>query len=117
MNENSGSSGAAENNKLIPKRVDSVDDAVDQMKILLNIEALMKEAKTDDEQREYYNNIEVILEQHLREEFDKGTYHINNLEKLTHACGRGIYALWISSSIPLKIGMSAVNKRKRAGDV
>ena len=35
MNENSGSSGAAENNKLIPKRVDSVDDAVDQMKILL----------------------------------------------------------------------------------
>ena len=115
MNENSGSSGAAENNKLIPKRVDSVDDAVDQMKILLNIEALMKEAKTKtDDEREYYNNIEVILEQHLREEFDKGTYHINNLEKLTYACGRGIYALWISSSIPLKIGMSAVNKRERA---
>lgn len=112
-NENSGSSGAAENNKHIPKRVDSVDDAVDQMKSLLKVDELI--SGTDDPvEKKYYQKIEVILEKHLREEFDKGTYHINNLGKLTEACGKGIYALWISSSIPLKVGMSAVNKKMRA---
>ena len=110
-NENSGGGGAAENNEHIPNKVDNVDDAVDQMKSLLKVDELI--SGTDDPvEKKYYQKIDVILEKHLREEFDKGTYHINNLEKLKYACGRGIYALWISSSIPLKIGMSAVNKRK-----
>ena len=57
-----------------PTPVKNVEDAVKNMKQLLNTAALINSADNEEEKK-YYQSIESMLEKHLRAEFDKGTYH------------------------------------------
>jgi len=97
-----------------PTPIKNVEDAVKNMKQLLNTAALINSADNEKEKK-YYQSIESILEKHLRAEFDKGTYHnvFDSVKKLVSGSGKGIYALLRSADIPLKIGMSLVNKLRR----
>ena len=60
--------------------------------------------------------MERVLEQHLREEYRKGTYHsiLVSLKRLVHGSGAGLYALLYKEGVPLKIGMSLVERMLRA---
>jgi len=97
-----------------PTPIKNVEDAVKNMKQLLNTAALINSADNEEEKK-YYQSIESMLEKHLRAEFDKGTYHnvFDSVKKLVSGSGKGIYALLRAADIPLKIGMSVVNKLRR----
>ena len=108
-NDNDSPSPGGSNN------IRTEEEAVAEMKRILHTQEKI-DATNNREEKKYYRSMERVLEQHLREEYRKGTYHsiLDSLKRLVHGSGAGLYALLYKEGVPLKIGMSLVERMLRA---
>lgn len=95
--------------------MESEEEAVEQMRRILHTEKKISSAQTEEEVA-HYQEVDIICEEHVRESFRNGRYDslFSNLRRLVHGSGRGLYALFFSIGIALKLGMSLVDKMIRA---